>query len=222
MAATTETTAPTTTADDGSDGLLARLQANRKVLMGAGITVLLVAVVGWFVVESGRRREAAALGILEGAWSLQDQGNMPQASAEFQRVIDGFQGSDAAMQATLALNQVRLETGQAQIAVDALRAFVATGPETEYLAAANRLLGAGLESLAQPAEAATAYLAAATQTATRPLQAEALLGAARAFRNAGNTDEAIRVLRQLVAEHPAAAVTAEARVRLAELTRGAM
>lgn len=222
MAASVEDTVTTASSAEEAGGLVARFQAHRKVLTGAGIVVLLVAVVGWFMVESGRRREAAATGILEGAWSLQDQGNLPQASAEFQRVIDGFGGTDAAMHATLALNQVRLESGQPQIAADALREFIASAPADEYRAAANRLLGIALESLGSPAEAAAAYLESATLAPLAPLKAEALLGAARGFRNAGNGEEAVRVLRQILAEHSESTVAAEARVRLAELTRGAM
>jgi len=222
MASPADTTVLTEPAGPDAQGLLERLQANRKVLTGAGVALALLVLVGWFMVESGRRREAAASGLLESAWSLQDQGNLPQASTELQRVIDSYGGTDAAMQATLALNQVRLESGQAQIAADALRAFVAGNPAAEYAAAAHRLLGVALENLGQPAEAAAAYQAAATAALTGPLKAEALLSAARAWRSAGNSEEALRALRTILTDHKDEAVAAEATVRLAELTKGAM
>lgn len=222
MASSPDNTPTSATADEGGSNLLARLQAHRKVLTGAGIAVALVVLVGWFMVESGRRREAAASSILEGAWGLQDQGDLPQASAEFQRVVDGFGGTDAANQAVLALNQVRLESGQAQIAADALTAFLAEGPSAEYAASAHRLLGVARENLALPAEAAASYEQSAALATMGPLKAEALLSAARAHRNAGKPDEAVRVLRVILAEHEESAVAGEARVRLAELTRGGM
>lgn len=222
MASSPDNNPTTATSDDGGNNLLARLQAHRKVLTGAGIAVALIVLVGWFMVESGRRREAAASGILEGAWGLQDQGDLPQASAEFQRVVDGFSGTDAANQAVLALNAVRIESGQSQIAADALTAFLGTSPAAEHAAAAHRLLGVAQENLGKAAEAAASYEQAASRATLSPLKAEALLSAARAHRNAGKPEEALRVLRVILAEHAESAVAGEARVRLAELTRGGM
>jgi len=222
MASSPDSTPTTESSSDGASNLLARLQAHRKVLTGAGIAVALIVLVGWFMIESGRRREAAASGILEGAWSLQDQGDLPQASAEFQRVVDGFSGTDAANQAVLALNQVRIESGQSQIAADALTAFIASGPSAVHASPAHRLLGVAQENLGQAAEAAASYEQAAALATLGPLKAEALLSAARAHRNAGKPEDAIRVLRLILAEHGESGVAPEARVRLAELTMGGM
>ena len=181
MASSPDSSPTTEAMPEGGNNLLARLQAHRKVLTGAGIAVALILLVGWFMVESGRRREAAASGILEGAWGLQDQGDLPQASAEFQKVVDGFSGTDAANQAVLALNQVRIESGQSQIAADALTAFLATSPAAEHGSAANRLLGVAQENLGMAAEAAASYEQAAALATLGPLKAEAMLGAARAL-----------------------------------------
>jgi TolA-binding protein len=222
MASSAESIPQTGEATEGNSDFLERLKAHRKVLTGAGIAVALIILVAWFTVESGRRREMAATGLLEGAWALQDQGELPQASAEFQRVIDGFSGTDAAMQAVLALNQVRLNSDQAQIAADALTQFIATSPPAAFASAAHRLLGVAQENLGAPAEAAAAYERAATLATSNPLKATALLDAARAFRSSGNTDEAVRVLRIILAEHAGSAVEGEARVRLAEVTQGGM
>lgn len=222
MASTADTTITTQNPAEEAPGLVERLQANRKVLAGAAIAIALVAVIGWFMVESGRRREAAASSLLDTAWGLQDQGNLPQASTEFQRVIDSYGGTDAAMLATLSINQVRIESGQAQIAADGLREFLGRSPSAEFASAAHRLLGTALENLGQPAEAAAAYRQAAATSTVANLTAEALLAEARAWRNAGNSEEAIRALRQILADHTESAVAAEATVRLAELTKGAM
>jgi len=222
MASTADTTVTTSSQTTEAPGLMERLQANRKVLTGAAIAIALVVLVGWFMIESGRRRELAASGLLDTAWGLQDQGNLPQASTEFQRVIDSYGGTDAAMLATLSLNQVRMESGQSQIAADGLREFLARSPSGEFAAAAHRLLGSALENLGQPAEAAAAYQQAVATATTGNFKAEALLAEARAWRAAGNTEEAVRALRVILANHGESAVAAEATVRLAELTKGAM
>lgn len=222
MASTPDTPTPELPADDRTADLMARLKSNRQLLSGVLVATALVVLVAWFMVESGRRKEAAAMQLLESGWSLQDQGNLPQASTEYQRVVDTYRGTDAAMQATLALNQVRMESGQAQLAVDGLREFLASSPPAPYAAAANRLLGLALEDAGEPAEAAAAFQRSADLADLDFLKAEALLAAGRAWRAAGNTEAAITALRRIVADFAEAGVATEATVRLAELTKGAM
>lgn len=222
MATTPETAAPPAEPTDRAAALLERLKGHRQVLLGALAGLVLLAVVAWFMIESGRRKEAAASAMLENGWNLQDQGSLPEASAEFQRIIDTYRGTDASMQATLALNQIRLESGQAQLAADALREFLARTPPASYAAAGHRQLGTALEDLGQAEEAAAAYRQSATLATADHLKAEALLAAARAYRNAGNTEESVRALREITTSHRESGVYAEAMVRLAEITRGAM
>lgn len=222
MASTSESPTPELPAEDRTAALVARLKANRQLLTGVLVATALVVLVAWFMVESGRRKEAAAMQLLESGWSLQDQGNLPQASTEYQRVVDTYRGTDAAMQATLALNQVRMESDQAQLAVDGLREFLASSPPAQYAAAANRLLGLALEDAGEPAEAAASFQLAADLADQDFLKAEALLAAGRAWRAAGNPEAAITALRRVVTEFADAGVAAEATVRLAELTKGAM
>lgn len=222
--ATTPQTPPaeSQTDQDKAAALLERLKANRQLAVGGLIAVALVALIAWFMVESGRRKEMAAMSLLETAWSLQDQGNSAQAVTEFQRVVDTFRGSDAAMQASLALNQVRMESEQGQLAIDGLREFIARNPPSEYAASAERLLGTALEDAGEPAEAAAAYERSAALAGADHLKAAALLAAARAWRAAGNTEAATVALRRIVNDFKETAVVSEATVRLAELTKGAM
>lgn len=222
MAPTPDAPSPVTPDPDRATAFMDRLKANRQLLTGAAVAVALVLLMGWFIVESGRRKEAAAMAMLENAWSLQDQGSLPEASTEFQRVMDAYGGTDAAMQASLAINQVRMQSGQGQLAVDGLREFLASSPPAHYAASAHRLLGTALEDTGQPADAAAAYQAAADAATQDHLKAEALLAAARAWRAAGNVEEAVGALRRITTEFAEAAVAAEATVRLAELTKGAM
>src|SRR5688572_4143355 len=163
-----------------------------------GLAVLLLG--GWLYLETGKRKELAGNDALDRARGAFESGNLPAASAEFQRIAQSFRGSVAGFHAELAMNEVRLASGQAQL-----------------------MMGGALENLKKFAEAAAAYSRAA-QVATEPYrQVEALLGAARANRLAGKQTEALEILRGIIANYPKDTPgAAEAEVRLAEWTAGKM
>ncbi len=189
------------------------------VLAAVGVLATIVLLTWGFSVASARK-EAAAQARLEAAWNTQDAGNLPLAASEYQAVVDGFGGTKAALEAVIAVNQARLLNGQSQLAVDALREFLATNPPIGFKASAGRLLGAALENTGNPTEAATAYEAAAADAVEAFRKAEALVAAGRAYRAAGNTEAAIRVLRQVITEYPETASFPVAEIRLGELTKG--
>ncbi|HTL04941.1 MAG TPA: tetratricopeptide repeat protein [Gemmatimonadales bacterium] len=177
----------------------------------------------WLYGETGRRKETAAADALDGARSAFEAGNLPTASAEFQRVIQSYRGTDAAYQAVLGLNTVRLASGQAQLAVDELKKFSDAGPPAFYASGAQLLMGGALENLGRFDQAAAAYSKAAELAEEPYRKIEGFLGAARAFHLAGKNKEAADVLRGVVSKFPAETPgVAEARVRLAEWTQGAM
>ena len=152
-----------------------------------------------------------------------ESGNIPVASAEFQKVAASYSGTEAGYQATLALNEARLIQGQTQIAVDDLRAFIGRNPPATHAASAQSLLGTALENLAKFDEAAQAYAQAAELAPEPYRKVDAQLGRARALRLAGKPEEAVSVLRTVVSTHPEDVPgVSEAKVRLAELTRGIM
>jgi predicted negative regulator of RcsB-dependent stress response len=199
--------------------LAAWAQANaRPLAIGAGV-IALVALVGWFVMASGKRKEAFARQALENAWGAADAGNIPQASSELQKVANTYKGTDAAYEATLSLNQTRLSAGQSQLAVDDLRRFLQAGPPARFVHPANMLLGAGLENLGKPAEAADAYMAASSGADMDHLKAEALLAAGRAYRAAGQNEKAIAAYQSIVDHYQTTAAFPVAEVRLGELKK---
>jgi Flp pilus assembly protein TadD len=113
--------------------------------------------------------------------------------------------------------------GQTQIAVDDLRAFIGRNPPATHAASAQSLLGTSLENLAKFDEAAQAYGQAAELASEPYRKVDAQLGRARALRLAGKSEEAVTVLRTVVSTHPEDVPgVSEAKVRLAELTKGAM
>ena len=106
-----------------------------------------------------------------------DAGNYPDASTQLQKVAQTYAGTDAALEATLALNQVRLMSGQAQLAVDELRKFVAATPGGTFGSAAHSHLAMALENTGKVQEATAEYLRAAELAPDAFRRVDALLAA---------------------------------------------
>jgi predicted negative regulator of RcsB-dependent stress response len=196
---------------------------DKKRLIGAAVLcVLVLGVVAWAIWSSGRRKEEFAARSLNQARAAAEAGNLPLASSELQRLIETYQGTDAATEAVITLNQVRLVNGQAELAAVGLRDFLAKKPPQKYLAPANGLLGTALENSNRPGEAAEAFAAASRAAELSYLKARYLIDAGRAYRSAGKTKEAQAVYREVIEKHPTSSSFTEAQVRLAELTDGKM
>ncbi len=197
------------------------IQARQKAVGIAAGVVVALGIAGWLVVESGRRKQIQAFSVLDQARGAMDAGNYPEASTGFQKVAQNYSGTDASYEASLALNQVRMLSGQAQLAVDDLRKMVASNPPSPYGAAARAHLAMALENTGKPADAAAEYLKAA-ELALEPFRKiDALLAAARTYRVSGKESEAVKVLADLIKTYPKeTAGVAEAEVRLAEITKG--
>lgn len=196
------------------------LERNRKALAIGAAVVAAVALVTWFMSVASARKERFAQSALEQAWFLSDQGNLPQASTELQRIVTNFGGTSAALEARLSLNQNRLATGQAQLAVEDLRTFLRSNPPPRFRAGGYGLLGVALENIGQPAEAAAAYLEASQAAEMDHIKADALVSAARAFRAAGDTQQAVAALRTVTEVYRETAAFPVAEVRLGELLKG--
>lgn len=199
------------------------IDRNQKLVTYGLAAIAILAVGAWLFRETGRRKTAAAAAALDFAQSIMEQGNLPGAATEFQRIIRGYAGTDAAYQAELGANEVRLASGQTQIAVDELRKFVATNPPPFYAAGAWAMLAGALENLKKFDEAAGAYRRASELAPEDFRKVDGMLGAARAYRLAGQPDQSLDVLRQIIGRFPKETPgVAEAKVRLAEATQGRM
>src|SRR5689334_4957758 len=195
--------------------------SKRQALAG-GAAVAVIALGVWFVVSSGKRKEEFAARVFSQALATADKGNLPQASAELQRVIQTYSGTEAAGEAVLALNQIRMASGQSELAAVNLREFVSKNPPAKYTAQAFALLGAAEENAKRFPEAGKAYEQAATSAELAYIKASYLIDAGRAYRLAGNGKDAIRVYRTVIEKYPAAPSILEAKVRLGELTAGTL
>jgi outer membrane protein assembly factor BamD (BamD/ComL family) len=193
----------------------------RLAVAGAGILVL-VALVIWFLTSSNRRKEEFAARSLNEARAAAEAGNLPLASSELQKLIQTYGGTDAATEAVLTLNQVRMVNGQSELAVVGLREFLAKNPKPEFSVPAYGLLGAALENSKKFAEAGDAFKRGSDAATLEYLKARLLIDAGRAYREAGKTAEAAEAYRTVVQKHPESTSFTEAQVRLAELTDGKM
>jgi outer membrane protein assembly factor BamD (BamD/ComL family) len=192
---------------------------NRLALVAA-VALVAGALVLWFVMTSNRRKEEFAARSLNQARTAAEAGNLPLASSELQKLIQTYRGTDAATEAVITLNQVRMVNDQSELAVVGLRDFLATNPPAQYRGPAYGLLGAALEDSKKFADAGDAFSKAAESATLDYLKARHLLDAGRAYRAAGKTAEAIAAYRTVAEKYPSAQT--EARVRLAELTDGKM
>jgi outer membrane protein assembly factor BamD (BamD/ComL family) len=197
-------------------------QRYQRPLLIALAVVAVAAIVVWFIMASNKRKEQFASRSLDRARAAAEAGNLPLASSELQRLITTYKGSDAAREAVITLNQVRMVNGQSTLAAVGLRDFLASKPPAKYLPPAYGLLGAALENSKSWAEAAEAYSQASNAADVPYLKASYLVDAGRAYREAGRTAEATRAYRTIVEKYRDSPGFTEAQVRLAELTDGKM
>jgi outer membrane protein assembly factor BamD (BamD/ComL family) len=194
---------------------------NRQ-LVAAAIVVAAIGLVVWFIVSSGRRKEEFAARSLNQARAAAEAGNLPLASSELQKLIQSYKGTDAASEAVITLNQVRMVNGQSELAAVGLRDFLAAKPDPKYAAPAYGLLGAALENAQKWSEAGDAFANASQAADLTYLKAQYLIDAGRAYREAGKTPQAIAAYREIIQKYPKSNSMTEAQVRLAELTDGKM
>ena len=197
-------------------------QANKKLLIVVGGVILALIIGVWFVTTAKSRRESFATRSLTQARNIAESGNIAQASTEFQKVIDTFGGTEAAREAEIALNQLRLISGQSELAVVRLREFVASNPGPRFASAASGLLGAALENVGRPSEAGDAYRTASDAAEVDYLKADYLLQAGRAYVAGGKRAEGEAAYRSIIEKFSKTAPFVEAQVRLAELTKGTL
>src|SRR5919112_6008462 len=104
---------------------------NRQ-LVAIAAAVAVVGLIVWFMISSHRRKEEYAARSLNQARSAAEAGNLPLASSELQKLIQTYKGTEAANEAVITLNQVRMVNGQSELAAVGLRVYLATSPKPEF------------------------------------------------------------------------------------------
>ena len=198
-----------------SDSVLDLMRAYTKPA-AALVGVALVAGFGtWYYREQQALKSSRAEQAYYQAQASLASGNKPLAQADLQKVVDRFEGTPAAIQATLLLAQLRYDEGKHAEGVQLLEGMVGDAP-THLKSGVHALLAAGYEGQQKPAEAAAAYRQAAEATPYDLDRDKFLADAARAFTAAGRTEDARKIWAEL-ADDPISPTAAEARVRLGEL-----
>jgi len=218
--ATTVKPSPTTSQSQTPKLSAPWYQRQQRLLVTGGIVVAVAAAAVYFVKESASRKEQFAARTLSQAQAATESGNLPQASSDLQRLISTYKGTDAAAEAVLLLNQIRLQNDQAELAASNLREFLAGHPEQQFVVPATGLLGAALESGKHWKDAGDAYSQAAEKAGQDYLKAEYLVDAGRAYRLGGVNDKAVVAYRTVLDKYRKTPNLVEAQLRLAELTDG--
>jgi tetratricopeptide (TPR) repeat protein len=188
----------------------------RELGFGVG-AVMVLAAAGWLYVTSEARKQAFAAQALTQARSDAEAGNLPLAANDLSRIIDRYAGSNAADEAAVLLNQIRLVQGQTADAVKDLQSFVQKGHQKYVLASAWSLLGGGLEEQHKYRDAAQAYRRASEEATHDFLKAQYLLDAGRTLAVAGDSTASRAAYAEVIQKYGELAQAAEARVRLGEL-----
>ena len=194
------------------------IPARRNMVLGVVGALVLVGAGAWFWKTSATRKEAFASQAVQQARQAAEQGNLPLAASELQKITQTYSGTRSAVEAMLVLNQVRMVNGQTELAVVGLKEFIAKNPPMEYRVPAYGLLGVALENTKKPLEAAAAYEQASTGASVDYLKADYLLQAARAYRDGGKPEQAITAYQKVIKDFSKTPALNEAEVRLAELT----
>jgi len=202
-----------------SDRVNAWLTAHKQVTSWISAIVVVGALLFVWNLSAKNRSEEAASRSLQGARFAFENKNLPLAASELAKVIADFDGTNAAEEARLLLGNVRLSQGQPNQALTVLQDY-AGGAGKAYRAQAYSLLGAAYENMGRFREAGEAYENGSAAGRLGFQKAQLLADAGRAWTAAGDTAKAVSDYRRIVKDFGKEAAATEAKVRLAELTKG--
>src|SRR5216117_2679949 len=187
-----------------SDQAVAWVRAHRQLASWAGTIIVIAAALFVWTLSTKRRAEEIASRNLAGARFAFDNQNLPLAASELAKVIEDYSGTNAPQQAVTVLKDYAGGAGKA------------------YRPQAYSLLGAAYENMGRTREAAEAYEQGSAAARLDFLKAQLLADAGRAWTTAGDTTRAVADYRRIVQEFSKEAAASEAKVRLAELTKGSI
>src|SRR6266480_3168378 len=202
-----------------SERVVGWAKAHKKITWWTSGILLVAAGLFLWTVSTQRRTEEIASRDLQGARFAFENQNLPLAASELAKVIANYAETNAAAEARILLANVRLLEKQPQQAVTVLKDF-APGAGQAYRAQAFGLLGAAYEDMGQPRQAGEAYENGSAAARLDFLKAQMLSDAGRAWTSAGDTARALAAYRRIVKDFPKEATVTEAKVRMAELTKG--
>ena len=203
---------------DPSLSLAEWFQANSRYA-GIGVIVLVAAAAGvWYYISSARlKRENAERGLTQAKQSMA-AGNPALAASDLQKVVDRYKGTPAGAEAALLLAQNDYDQGKYAEGLAVLRPYSNQSASGESLGPVMSLVGDGLNMTNKPAAAADAFRQAAEATPRPGERALYKAKQARALMAAGKNADAQTIWQAIRDDPDAAAMHAEATIRLGELT----
>ena len=205
------------TLEDHTEGFVDWSRDHVRELVLAALAIVTIAAAFWLYGYSTRRNRARAELLLNQAETSLAAQRIPEAQSQLERLVRGYEGSPAAGQGLLRLSQVLYDQGKYAEGISRLEAALGEFEDGPFAVAVRQLLAAGYEQMNEPAKAAERYGEAASR-ATFETERDQLIGrAARAWADAGNKEEAIRLWREIAAK-PGHPMANEARIRIGELT----
>lgn len=217
----TTTNRPLVSKQPLSDRAGAWIAAHRTLSTWIAAIIIIAGGVFFWMQSTNRRADEIASRELQGARFAFENQNLPLAASELARVVENYSGTNSAEEGRVLLANVRLLQGQPQQAIDVLRDY-APGAGKPYRSQAYGLLGAAYENLGRFKDAGEAYESGASAARLDFLKAQMLSDAGRAWVAAGDTAKAITAYQRIVKDFPKEGAVTEAKVRLAELTKGAV
>ncbi len=191
------------------------IQFHIKLVVAAVVVLVAAGAAVWFYLAVQHRQEVNASHSMDAARTAVASQNLVLAKNELQRTVTRWPNTMGGREAALLLAQIDYEQGQYQEGVDVLKKLRSTNADFSPGAVQN-LLADGYEQLGKAGEAAKAFEQAAAAARFPRDSAEYLLSAARAYFEAGNKADAMRIW-QALSESSITEVAAEARVRLGEV-----
>lgn len=185
-----------------------------------GAAVVVVAGAGyWFWTRSNQIKAERSSRDLMAARQSIATGNAPLAQSDLQKIVDRYEGTTAATQASLLLAELSYQKGDYQKGIDALQ----KAKDAKFGASRVwEMIGDGQLQLGKVDDATASYQHAADVADTDGERALAMAKKARAYMAVNKRDDARKVWAELEKAEWAGTLQGEARVRLGELTAKAV
>ena len=185
-------------------------------LLTIGAAVVVVAAAGyWFWTRSNQIKAERSSRDLMAARQSIATGNAPLAQSDLQKIVDRYEGTTSATQASLLLAEISYAKGEYQKGIDALE----KAKDSKFGASKVwSLIGDGQLQLGKVDDAAASYQHAADVADTDGEKAMAMAKKARAYMAVNKVEEARKVWGELEKAEWAGTLQGEAKVRLGELT----
>ena len=196
-------------------------RANTRLFVIGAVVVIAAALGFWFYTQSRRIRIQNSERTLMSAQQALAQNNLPLAQTDLQTIVTRYPGTPAGRQAALLLARIHYDEQRYREGIQVLERVIDERGIGSARPALQALIADGHVELGQPAEAAASYRQAAEATPFESDRDVYLSQAARSLVAAGDSAAAIEIWRQLAAD-PQSPVSAEAKVRLGELTAEAV